>query len=89
MTSRPQCASSEAAIEAIRAGHEPAMASDATKIAWRFTRELVATRSVHASLYQAAKTVFGERGLVDMIHLIGIYLATSVLLNAFDVPASG
>jgi 4-carboxymuconolactone decarboxylase len=31
--------------------------------------------------------VFGQRGVIDMVHLIGIYLATSALLNAFEIPA--
>lgn len=55
--------------------------------AWRFTHELVENRTVSNPAYNAAKTVFGDRGLVDMVHLIGIYLAGAALMNAFDVPA--
>ncbi len=76
-------------VEAIRAGREPDDASDAIVTAWRFTRELVESKSVPTPVYQAAKALFGERGLVDLLHLIGQYLATSALLNAFEVPAPG
>jgi 4-carboxymuconolactone decarboxylase len=30
---------------------------------------------------------FGERGVVDLTYLIGIYHITCGLLNSFDVPA--
>ena len=74
-------------IDAIVAGSEPSAASPQIVTAWRFTNELVAHRSVSAQTYQDAKAIFGDRDLVDMIHLIGLYLATSALLNAFDIPA--
>lgn len=77
----------EVTIEAIREGREPEDASGAIIAAWRFTRELVEARSISSSVYRAAQTVFGDRGLVDMINLVGLYLATSALLNAFEVPA--
>lgn len=77
----------EATIDAISRGHEPGHASGSVVAAWRFTHQLVTTRSLTAPVYDAAKAAFGDRGLVDMIHLIGLYLATSALLNAFEVPA--
>jgi 4-carboxymuconolactone decarboxylase len=77
----------EPVIEAIRTRREPAKASEAIRVAWRFTRDLVETHRVRPEVYAAARDVFGEGGLVDMIHLIGIYLTTCALLNAFEVAA--
>jgi 4-carboxymuconolactone decarboxylase len=76
----------EATIDAVRLGQEPVGAPNAVITAWRFTRELVETQSVSSAVYQTAVTIFGDRGLVDMVHLIGQYLATCALLNAFEVP---
>lgn len=55
--------------------------------AHEFTRVLVAERRVDAELYARTVEIFGEKGVVDMIHLAGNYMTVSVLLNAFEVPA--
>lgn len=77
----------EETLADIQASRVPEAASDAIRMAWRFTRQLADTRVVDDGLYREAKTMFGEKGLVDMVNLIGLYLATSALLNAFAVPA--
>ena len=45
------------------------------------------THRVDDETYAAAEQAFGRDGVLDMVHLIGMYLATSALLNAFEVPA--
>ena len=55
--------------------------------AHRFTDELVRTHRVSDATYAAAEEAFGREGVLDMVHLTGMYLATSALLNAFEVPA--
>jgi 4-carboxymuconolactone decarboxylase len=55
--------------------------------AHRFTDQLVRTHGVDDDTYRAALETFGQDGVLDMVHLIGMYLATSALLNAFRVPA--
>ena len=55
--------------------------------AHRFTDQLVRTHRVDDETYAAAETAFGRDGVLDMVHLIGMYLATSAILNAFEVPA--
>lgn len=52
-----------------------------------FTRQLVRDRRVDDAAYARAESLFGAKGLVDMVHLIGFYLTTSALLNAFKIPA--
>jgi 4-carboxymuconolactone decarboxylase len=61
--------------------------SAAELAAHRFTDELVRARTVTDETYGQTLEVFGQRGVIDMVHLIGIYLATSALLNAFEIPA--
>jgi 4-carboxymuconolactone decarboxylase len=78
---------SDKTIGSIEAGREPERISAEETTAYRFTHTLVTKRTVDPELYQRAVSTFGEKGVVDMIHLIGLYLATSALLNAFSVPA--
>ncbi|GJG85915.1 hypothetical protein tb265_10960 [Gemmatimonadetes bacterium T265] len=78
---------SDDAIRAITEGREPEGASPAARTAWRFADALARTRGVDDATYAEAVAVFGEAGVVAMVHLIGQYLATSALLNAFRVPA--
>ncbi len=40
-----------------------------------------------ADTYARAEQTFGHEGLVDMVLLIGLYLATCALINVFDSPA--
>ena len=55
--------------------------------AHRFADELVRTHRVADATYAAAEVAFGRDGVLDMVHLVGMYLATSALLNAFEIPA--
>ena len=45
------------------------------------------TRAVDDATYRTALEAFGQDGVLDMVHLIGMYLATSAVLNAFEIPA--
>ena len=57
------------------------------QVAHRFARQLASERRVDADLYREAESVFGRVGLVDMVYLVGMYLLTCALLNAFEIPA--
>lgn len=68
--------------------HAPNDAFSAAELAaHHFTDELVRSRTVGDETYRHALELFGQHGVIDMVHLIGIYLATSALLNAFEIPA--
>ncbi|MDT7744413.1 MAG: 4-carboxymuconolactone decarboxylase [Actinomycetota bacterium] len=77
---------SEAVIDGIRTGSAEGITGDELT-AHRFTDQLVRTHRVDDETYAAAEQAFGRDGVLDMVHLIGMYLATSALLNAFEVPA--
>jgi 4-carboxymuconolactone decarboxylase len=40
-------------------------------------------------LYSSTLRAFGERGVVDLTYLIGMYHIVRGLLNTFDIPAAG
>ena len=76
----------EQAIQALASGQSPHGLTAAEDIAHRFTRQLTLEHRVDAGLYGEARQQFGEAGLVNMVYLIGAYLFTCALLNAFEVP---
>ena len=73
-------------IEALAAGRQPATLTDEERIAHEFARSLAAEHKVDPVLYPRAVETFGKKGVVDMIHLVSLYMATSALLNVFAVP---
>ena len=77
----------EATIRALAADEPSETLGGDERIAREFTRQLVAERRVDGEVYEAARAVFGERGLVDMIVLAGCYQVVCSLLEAFEVPA--
>ena len=77
---------SENAIRTLVVGGLPGDLSEQEKIAQRYARQFSAEHHVGADLYSAAVHAFGEKGVVDLTYLIGIYHITCGLLNSFDIP---
>jgi 4-carboxymuconolactone decarboxylase len=50
-----------------------------------FGRELFGKRRVAPETFARALKIFGRRGLVDLVSLMGQYAATAALLTAFDI----
>jgi 4-carboxymuconolactone decarboxylase len=75
----------EEAIEAIEAGEEPQLQSEEEEIAYDFTRQLALEHRIDPETYASAAEAFGYKGLVDMVLLIGLYMATCAIINAFEV----
>ena len=76
-------------IEALAAGREPGAETNLhprERTAQRFVRAVATDHRVPPELYAEAKEAFGHKGLVDMLHLAGLYMSVSTMLNAFDVP---
>lgn len=77
----------EPVIAALR-DHSPTDDLTAEQLAaHRFADALVRTHAVDDETYRTALDAFGQDGVLDMVHLIGMYLATSAILNAFEIPA--
>ncbi len=57
------------------------------QLAQQFTKQLALERTVSQDLFDQARTVFGVRGVVDMVVLAGCYETVCSLLNTFAVPA--
>jgi 4-carboxymuconolactone decarboxylase len=78
---------SEAAIRMLTTGGLPDDLSDQEKIAQRYARQLSAEHRIDEALYNVAEHTFGQRGLVEITYLTGIYHTVCALLNAFEIPA--
>jgi 4-carboxymuconolactone decarboxylase len=74
-------------VEALLAGRPPDFQNEQEASAHEFTRQLIGAHRVDTESYTRAERAFGHKGLVDMVLLIGLYLATWSLINAFEVPA--
>ncbi|MBA4180206.1 MAG: 4-carboxymuconolactone decarboxylase [Anaerolinea sp.] len=75
----------EATIEAIRTGARPSFGSPKAEALHDFVTEYLATNRVTPSTYQRALDQFGERGIVDIIGVVGYYGLVSMTLNVFEV----
>ena len=74
------------AVDAIRVGETPSFAKDDERAVYAFARELLATRRVSDESYAFAREILGERGLVDLVGVLGYYALISMTINAFEVP---
>lgn len=76
-------------IEALATGKQPGAETKLSaneQIAQQFVLAVAREHRVPPELFEAAKNAFGHKGLVDMLHLAGIYMTLSSALNAFAVP---
>jgi len=75
------------AVDSLAQGRRPeAMANDEA-IAYAFCEELLRTKGISDATYRAAVDQFGERGVVDMLGVIGYFTTVSMVLNVAHTPA--
>ena len=67
----------------------PTGAPDDERLVYEVAKSLHERHELSDDLYRRAIDRFGERGLVEIIGVIGFYTMVSMTLNAFRVPAVG
>jgi 4-carboxymuconolactone decarboxylase len=75
-----------AIAEAIAEGRRPSEMAPDEEAVYNFATELLNTKQVSDATFDAAKRLLGERGVVDLIHLMGWYGTVSMLLNVDRYP---
>ena len=75
-----------AIVNSVAAGTRPATMQPDEEIVYNFCTELLTTRQVGDATFQAAKDKFGERGVVDLIGVVGYYNMVSMFLNVDRYP---
>jgi 4-carboxymuconolactone decarboxylase len=74
-----------AAIEAIRKGGEPQFAAPDEALLWRLCSEIFRSRRLSDESFADAVAAFGERGLVEIVSIVGYYTLIGNTLNVFQV----
>src|SRR5881296_3204134 len=81
-----QAGLSESIIQAIAAGKRPSSMDPAETVVYNFGNELLNSKQVSDPVFKAAVEKFGERGVVDLIGVMGYYQLVSMLLNVDRYP---
>src|SRR5579864_9334374 len=77
---------SQSTIDAIAEGKRPLSMNPDEAVVYDFCAELLDTKQVSDQTFNAAKTRLGERGVVDLIGVMGYYHLVSMLLNVDRYP---
>ncbi len=72
--------------DAIAEGRRPASMKPDEEAVYNFSSELLAAKQVGDQTFKAAKDALGERGVVDVIGVMGWYGTVSMLLNVDRYP---
>lgn len=74
------------AVEAIRRGEFPHLPRPDEAAVYAFTKELLETRRVSDSTYAQATRELGERGVVELVGILGYYTLISMTIVGFELP---
>lgn len=73
-------------VEAIRRGEAPDFERDDESAVYDFAHQLHETHVVDGVAYARVVELFGVRGAVELVGLLGYYTLISMTINAFEVP---
>jgi len=77
---------SPALIDALVANKRPASMQPDEEAVYNFCTEVLTTKHASDRAFDAAKEKFGERGVVDLLAVVGYYQFVSMLLNVDRYP---
>ena len=77
---------SESIIQAIATGKRPSSMDPDETIVYNFGTELLNTKQVSDPVFKATVDKFGEKGVVDLVSVMGYYHLVSMLLNVDRYP---
>jgi 4-carboxymuconolactone decarboxylase len=70
----------------VKNGKRPAAMKPDEEVVYNFCSELLDTRQVSDTNFEAAKSQLGEKGLVDLIAVVGYYHLVAMMLNVDRYP---
>ena len=73
-------------VDAIHKGEKPPRMDAEEAAIWTFAKELLGTTRVSEPTFQQARKLFGDKGVVDLVGVMGYYGLVSMTLNTFQVP---
>ena len=75
----------QAAVAAIRTGGAPTFEDDGERFVYDFVTEYFRTNRISDATYQRGLDLVGERGILDLVAIVGYYSLVSITLNVFEV----
>ena len=72
--------------EAVAEGRRPRGMAEDEALAWDFCNELMRTHGVSDATYADAVALLGERGLIDLLGLVGYFTTVSMVMNVAHTP---
>lgn len=75
----------DAIIESIRSQQRPAFAEAGAQAVYDYATSMLSSHQVGDEVFEAVKSHYGPRGIVDISILIGHYIHGAILLNAVRV----
>jgi len=81
-----QAGLSPAIADAIAQGKRPTGMQPDEEVVYNFCTEMLTTKQVSDATFKAVKDAMGERGVVDLIGVMGWYQTVSMLLNVDRYP---
>jgi 4-carboxymuconolactone decarboxylase len=82
-----KCGLSDQFVSTVVSGSRPEGMADDEGVAYDVAHVLSAGRRLPEDTYRRAIELFGQRGINELIYLVGHYCFVSVTLNGFDIPA--
>jgi 4-carboxymuconolactone decarboxylase len=76
-------------VDDLRIGLRPGFKAADEALVYRFCVELYETKTISGPTYASALAMFGEKGVVELVGLLGYYAMISMTLNVFDVGTQG
>jgi 4-carboxymuconolactone decarboxylase len=74
----------QATVDAIKHGRATAGLDETDAVIVELGRQVFGTHKVDSELFARARKIFGDRGLVELVMLMGNYSAIAALLTTFD-----
>jgi len=78
---------SRSVVDAIAAGREPDFDERDEALIYTFCREIYETKRVSNETNNQVAVLFGQRGVAELVGVLGYYVLVSMTLNAFEVEA--
>lgn len=72
-------------VEAIAHRKEPKLDDPKARAVYRFSRALHETRNVPSDIFAEATRELGQRGVAELVGILGYYTLISMTLNAFEI----
>jgi len=70
----------------VKAGRVPKKAAKDERAIFDFVQELYKKRRVSERNYKRVQGFLGDRGVVELVGILGYYTGVSMVLNVFNVP---